>query len=93
MQRQNLKQRAVRFLVAGHKELIQAARIRHRIVSPEDEHEYEQDERQLLSLSSSDKLRFCVLLLFNMNVSCDSIYTSLQTPLLQRQIGSDMSFW
>ena len=41
MQRQNLKQQAVRFLLAGHKELIQAARIRHRIVSPEDEHEYE----------------------------------------------------
>ena len=41
MKRQNLKQRAVRFLVAGHKELIKAARIRHRIIAPEDEHEYE----------------------------------------------------
>jgi hypothetical protein len=41
MQRQNLKQRAVRFLLAGHKELIKAARIRHRIIAPQDEHEYE----------------------------------------------------
>jgi len=38
---QNLKQRAVRCLLAGHKELIKAARIRHRIIVPEDEHEYE----------------------------------------------------
>jgi hypothetical protein len=37
----NLKQRAVRFLLAGHKELIKAARIRHRIIAPDDEHEYE----------------------------------------------------
>jgi hypothetical protein len=38
---QDIKQRAVRCILAGHEELIKAARIRHRIIAPEDEHEYE----------------------------------------------------
>ena len=41
MHRQILTQRAVRLLLAGHKKLIKAARIRHRMIAPEDEHEYE----------------------------------------------------
>ena len=41
MRRQSSKRQAVRYLLAGYKELIQAARIRHRIIAPQDEHEYE----------------------------------------------------
>ena len=41
LRRRQILKRAVRFLLVGHEELIKASRIRHRIMAPEDEHEYE----------------------------------------------------
>jgi len=41
MHGQKSTQQAVRFLLAGYKDLIKAAQIRHRIIPPQDEHEYE----------------------------------------------------